>query len=296
MKRNHIASLALVLSILLAAASCASSRSSGFEDPTAASASGSKEGAGELADAKRLWAKRDNKAELEKAVTKLEGFVKIQPQNYEALVLLCRANYLLADGHTDDKEMKKKIWEKGTYWGEKALATNPAVRKKVVDEKGNIEDVVDQLGKEQIEAIYWTAVNLGKWAKLAGIGSSLKYKGRIVKMIEQVEKLDPKFFYGAVHRYWGTYFAALPGFAGGDMDKSLKQYTTGMESYPQYLGTGVLLAENYAVKKNERQLFVKTLNDVIAADPAKVAEITPENRIEQAKAKKLLAQEKELFD
>ncbi|MBL7714354.1 MAG: hypothetical protein JNL01_02735 [Bdellovibrionales bacterium] len=274
---------------------CASSRTSGFSETAGKSANVKPESAKAFQVARTHWAKRDQKAEVEKAIAELEKAVQADAGNEEALVLLCRANYLLADGHLDDKDMKKKIWEKGTFWGEKALALNPKIRAKVVDEKVALEEVLDLVEPGQVPALYWTAVNLGKWARLSGIGTTLKYKDRIKKMIEKVEALDPGFFFGAVHRYWGTFYAVAPGFAGGDMNKSAERFKKGIEVAPHYLGTRVLYAEAYALKKGDRALFTEELNAVLKAKTSVVAEIEPENKIEQTKAKKLLASADDLF-
>ena len=74
--------------------------------------------------------------------------------------------------------MKKKYWEMGTSYGEKAMATNSAFAKAMKNE-GKVEDHLDKLGKREVGAMYWTAANLGKWAKNSGIATTLKYKNRI---------------------------------------------------------------------------------------------------------------------
>jgi hypothetical protein len=51
----------------------------------------------------------------------------------------------------------------------------------------------------------------------------------------------------------------------------------------------VLWAEFYCTKTQDKDLYKKLLEEVIAADPNVDPEIVAENKIEQAKAKKLLA-------
>lgn len=294
---NRLLRLALSTALILAAFSsgCASSRTSGFSEQTNRSANVKPESMKAFQEARKFWAKRDQKDQVEKTIVELEKAVAADAGNEEALVLLCRANYLLADGHLEDKDMKKKVWEKGTFWGEKALAMNPKIRTKVVDEKVALEEVLDLVEPSQVGALYWTAVNLGKWARLSGIGTTLKYKDRIKKMIERVEVLDPAYFHGAVHRYWGTFYAVAPGFAGGDMNKSAERFKKGIEVAPNYLGTRVLYAEAYAAKKGDRALFTEELNTVLKAKPSALPDVEPENKIEQVKAKKLLAGADDLF-
>lgn len=248
-----------------------------------------------MTEAKTLWEKRDNKESLEQCLKLLEEVVAAEPNNYEALVYLSRGNYLLADGHYDDEKNKLNYWQVGLSYGEKALATNKDFYKKTVEEKVAVEEALDTLTKNEVEAIYWTAVNLGKWSKLTGVLKAMKYKAKVQKLVKKVEELNPEFFFGAVHRYWGTYYAVAPFFAGGSLEKSLEQYTKTLQIANNYLGSHVLFAENYAVKKGDKELFKKELEFVLNADVNAVPEIRAENAIEKKKAEKLLSKMNEVF-
>jgi len=293
---SKLASLAGVILVLnFALSGCATKRTAGWEKEQEVSQMNSKVEKELFKSAMVYWDKRDDKASLEKSLEIFEDLVKASPSNYQYLVYLCRGYYLLSDGHIQDMAEKKRLWEKGITWGERALTTNPAFKEKVVKVDGKIEDALDTLTKDNIEAIYWTAVNLGKWAKNSNIATVLKYKTRIKAMINRVGELDRNFFFGAFDRYWGTYYAVAPGFAGGDMAKSAESYEKSILTEKNYLGTYVLYAEVYATKKGDKKLFKEKLEYVLKADAGKVKAIAPENMIEKRKAKALLAKMKELF-
>ena len=241
------------------------------------------------------WAKRYVREDLLKFIDAYETLSKADQNSYKYLVGLCRGYYLLADGHTSEIEEKKLLWEKGLTFGERAMATNPAFKTKVVAEGGKIEAALDTLTKNEVEAIYWSAVNLGKWASASGIAAKLKFKSRIQEMINRVGTLEPTFFYGAVQRYWGAFYAIAPSFAGGDLNKAKENFDKSLEVQKDYLGTYVLYAELYATKKSDRKLFEEKLNYVLKADAHKIQEIAPENLIEQEKARNLLKKMEELF-
>ena len=152
--------LLLLTTLSLLLSSCATSRIPGWNKIFGGKSLSKTELSKEMRSAKSHWAKRDNKDRLMKA---LSSFEKIAHSNnsYEAMAYLSRGYYLLADGHLDNMEEKKKNWEIGITWGEKAMATNPEFKKRVIDNGEKIEDVLKYLTKKQIEAIYWTAVNLG---------------------------------------------------------------------------------------------------------------------------------------
>lgn len=244
-------------------------------------------------DADALWPKRDDKASLEKCLAALDR-INQSITDYKILVMLTRGHYLLADGHTYKKEDKIKIFEKAVKFGEEAMGTNHDFKKEV---KSGVEVSValNKLSSKEIESIYWTAASLGKWAKATSIAAALKYKGQIKLMIEKVNEFDSNFFYGAVPRYWGAFYSVAPSFAGGDMDKSLAEFNRSISVAPDYLGTKVLLAELYYVKKGDKKGYEKELNEVLAAKADNIMDLKPENMIEKNKAKKLLAKTNENF-
>lgn len=246
-------------------------------------------------DGKKLWGSRQNKADLENALTKFKAVAESDTNHYEAMVYLARGYYLLADAHLENMDEKKKNWETSVSWGEKAMITNPEFKKAVVDRKESVTDAVNQLTLAQINALYWSAASLGKWAKNSGIATTLKYKSQIKRMIERVGELNPDYFYGAVYRYWGVYYAVAPGFAGGSMEKSLENFQKSFNVANNYLGTHVLYAENYASKQGDRELFKKELDFVLKAKPESIPELLPEQILEQKKAKRMLADMENYF-
>jgi tetratricopeptide (TPR) repeat protein len=287
-----------ILSLLMFAqvlSGCATSRVSGWDWTYPPSTLNKAQERKLMSEGLRYWTRRHLKADLEKAIDKFEEVAKGNPKNYEALVLLCRGYYVMADGHTDSIDEKKALWNVGVTWGERAMAIDPKFRKIVIEGKKPLEAGLGALSRRYVDAIYWTAVNLGKWGKAEGIATILKYKGRVKKMIERVEKLDKRYFYGAVYRYWGVYYAVAPSFAGGSMEKSLANFQKSLRMANGYLGTHVLFAENYAVRKSDQATFKKELNFVLKANPNTLKDIMPEQIIEQRKAKKMLANMEEYF-
>jgi hypothetical protein len=244
--------------------------------------------------ANMFWNKRHIKEDLEKAIEIYIKLSKSTDDNYNHLTRLARAYYFLADAHIDEVEMKKKTWEIGTSYGEKAMAKNESFANAMNEEDAKAEDHLNKLSKNEVSAMYWTAANLGKWAKNSGIATTLKYKTLIKSLISNVQKHNPTFFYNAADRYWGAFFAIAPGFAGGSMSKSKKSFEKCIKASPTYLGTKVLYAHYYMVKEDDEKNFKKLLNEVINS---KVMDknIISENIIEKRKAKKLLSEIEEIF-
>ncbi|MFL5785025.1 MAG: TRAP transporter TatT component family protein [Bacteriovoracaceae bacterium] len=243
--------------------------------------------AGITPEAIELWKKRDDKASLEKAVQILEG----QPKDLETLTYLTRGNFLLGEMYTNKDSEKLKVFEKARKFGDEGLSLNEEY-KKLKDK--DIKKAIDALTMKEIDVLYWAAASLGKWAKVNGVMSSLKYKDQILAMIGKVEQLNPNYFYGAVDRYMGGFYAIAPGIAGGDMKKSRKRFEAAMKKAPENLGTKVFYAEVYLTEEGEEKEFERVLKEVIAA-PNGPEEIAPENIMEKRKAEELLKKKDKLF-
>lgn len=244
--------------------------------------------------AMQLWKQRYNLDSLKQSLEIFKELHAARPEDIEILTYLTRGHYLMADAHLEDADEKKKVFEQAASFGEMGMALNPEF-KASVDEDEDVVKALKYITVREVPIVYWTAASLGKWAKMTGIAAALKYKTRIKGMIEKVEALQPDYFYGAVPRYWGGFYAVAPSFAGGDINKSGKKFDESLKMAPHYLGTKVLKAELYWTKMSDKKAFIKELEEVIATKDDIVADLTPENMLEKKKAKKLLSQKNDLF-
>jgi hypothetical protein len=150
------------------------------------------------------------------------------------------------------------------------------------------QDAAAALQKDDQMAIYWTASNLGKWARSQGFTTLVKYKGYIAKLMTVCLALDETAFWAGPVRYWGAFYAVAPGFAGGDMTKSKEMFEKSKEMEPNYFATYVLYADTYAKKAQEKELFISLLQHVLDADVNVIPELVPEQTLEKKKAQAFL--------
>jgi len=299
--------LAAVLSLTLAVA-CSTGRQSTWEvkpTETAKAEGDTFESLSTQGD--EAWKKRDDKASCEAAIAAWEKAVSLKPDDAATLGKLAHGYYFLADAHLrGDKEAYLSTFEKGVSRGEAALAAaNPKFKEHVLG-GGKVEDGMQYLTGTpvEVEAAYWYAASLGKWARAKGFAVTLGNKDRIRGVMTRVLELDTEatfgkqgFFHGAVDRYFGSFYAVAPGFAGGDMEKSKQHFEKSLEKAPYYPGTRVLYADTWATKKGDRALFDKLLTEVLATPDQgpEGTDIAPEIKVEKEKAKELQAQASERF-
>jgi len=247
-----------------------------------------------LLDAEAAWALRDDKAQLQTAITKWEEYIAHDPNNQAVLGMLSRACYLLGAFHTTDKDEKLAIFDRGASFGERGMAANDAFRECVAGGKKDYK-CLNTLTVDDILPTYWVYANMGKFSVTKGFSTVVANKSKLKAIADWVQATDPNFYYGAGDRILGTYYAKAPGFAGGDMGKSEIHFDASLQICPDYLGTKVLMAQYFATKQQDRELFERLLNEVLAADPEVLPEIAPEQRLEQKNAQRLLDQADDLF-
>lgn len=241
-------------------------------------------------DADEAFARRDDRAALEKALAGYEALLTAAPASLELHVLLARGYYFLGDAHLRaDRDAQEAAYNKAMAWGERCMALDAGFKAKVAAGT-KPDEAARSLSKEYAGCIYWAAAALGKWASLKGFATRVANKDRIKNWIETVTALEPGYFYGAPDRFWGALYAIMPGFMGKDLVKSEALFTKSLAAAPHYFGTKVLMAERLATEKSDRAMYRRLLEEVIAADPEVDPQIAPENRAEQIKAKELLAQ------
>ncbi len=252
-----------------------------------------------VAEGDQLWAERLDEQKLRAALAKWEEAVTVKPDDHETYAKLARGYYFLADGHLSFDPARQAEFlaahEKGTAHAEKGMyAISPEFEKK---RKSGIKlaDAVAVLGRDAVPLMYWYATNLGKWAKAQGIAETLKHKDVIFNTITHVYELDPDYFYGAPDRYFGSYYAVAPAFAGGDLQKSKEYFDNSVKKAPDYLATYVLIADLYAPKAQDPDLYKKSLDFVLQAPVDTMPDLVPEQTIEKKKAELLLKQMDDRF-
>lgn len=209
---------------------------------------------------------------------------------------LSRSYYLLAEQLDQEEEVEEKLalYQKGLDSAERAMNCFPEFRAAIA--AGEDEEVaVKQIPLAGIAGVYWTTVNLSKWSRIKGFSYILFNKNKGWEMIQHVRALDDAWYYGAADRYLGAFYAVAPSIAGGDMTLSWEHFQASLAAAPHYLATHVLIAEYYATKMQDRELFRERLQFVLDTPLDVYADIIPLQRLEKEKARHMLANIDEYF-
>ena len=208
-------------------------------------------------EAKDFYSQRLDLQNVDKALALIEGLADQTDDTalrYDIYDLMSRA-YNCKSFHADvSREEKLALYEKGMEAAESAMDEN------------------DQLA----EAPYLYAVNLGRWGMTKGITDSLGRKDELIENLERALILKSRTnapgdeFEGyAATMTLGRIYYKLPGFAGGDIDKSIQLLEKAHQGYPQNAENVVYLAEALHIAGGpERQARARQLLDqLLVQDP-----------------------------
>ena len=241
-----------------------------------------------LTKADSMWDQRGDKEKLSETLRLYEQALTTDPTNKHILGRLIRGWYFMGDAHEGEKSAKMASWDKAISFGNVCLEQNEQYKATLLQTNDKGEAVQSISDVSDVPCIYWYASSLGKWAKLNGILQSLKHKPTFVGFMKQVEKLQPDYFYGAPYRYWGAYYSVLPSFAGRDLNMSKENFDKSISIAPEYLGTYLLLADNWARNSQNVEEFDQAVQYVMASDiNALPQDLLPENQAELKKAELL---------
>jgi hypothetical protein len=253
-----------------------------------------------VAEGDAAFAGRADRAQLELAIQKYEAAVKIKDDDWQTYEKLARACYLLADGwlffEKDEKQAEfLATYEKGYTFAERGIAAmSPEVEQRLAAGV-DLKDAAALIDRQGVGLMYWYSTNLGKWGNAQDITVVLRYKDRIFNVMSRVLELGPDYFHGAADRYFGAYYSVAPTFAGGDLDKSWTHFQESLKLAPNYLATYNLIAEFYAPKKQDGELFDQMVNFVKNAPIDAIPGLEAEAAVEKRKAE-LLAKRREAGD
>jgi len=276
-----------VAAALCAAAGCHSQKRPSPSIParpaTAASAPGAAD-AGPPAETGQLaWEKRDSDpGALDRAVSLFEAEARRGADPAQALLGAARARRLRIARAEQDPEP-----EPSTMAADAQACAADAHRSWAASfpEAAAARDSTALVGASGAEALYLEAVCSAICARMQGFTPLIERRGELVAAFFRVAELDPDLDGAGAERELGALHAALPAYAGGDLEEARRYLLAAVERAPEDARNHLVLARAVAVKAQDRSLFREHLE--IAAKSG--------DPLAAAQAQALLQREKELF-
>ncbi len=155
---------------------------------------------------------------------------------------------------------------------------------------------VAALGPQAVPELFWVATNWAKWIDLnRNDPARIADLPKTARLMERVLELNPDYYFGGPHVFFGVYYGSRSTMLGGDFVKSAQHFDqAALRSHNRWLLTEVLRAQYLLRQTGDRPAFHKQLTAVLEAENLP-PEMSLANAIARAKARRLLSQEEDLF-
>lgn len=231
-------------------------------------------------------------------ISMLNSLISMDPENVKLHSYAAQAYYGLSWGFTEDREIQRadRFYQRGLKHGLIALELLGInnIKKMHLDE---LERQLQNIGQDNIAALFWTASNWAKWIELnRDDAASLIQLPKPTAMMQRVLELEETFYYGSAHMYFGVYYGARAPMLGGDFEKARNHFNQARKINGNKLLVVDLLQAQYLSRQMfDREDFHRRLTAIIEAPEDLYPELTLLNQIAKRKAKWLLDKEEQWF-
>lgn len=229
----------------------------------------------------------------------IEAMIKSDPENEQFLIFAAQGynSYALAFCEDDSVERARVFYLRAKEYGMRVLLKNKKFKMALDSNITAFREAVNTFDKDDVSAIFWTAFSWGSYINITRTDvAGLADLSKVNALIEFVAKTDPSFYHGSAYLFLGTIEGSTPKSLGGNPDKSKEFFEKCLAlNGGKFLMTQLYYARTYAVATQNPSLFESLLKQVEDASLDILPKARLANVIAKQKARKLLAQENELF-
>jgi TRAP transporter T-component len=229
----------------------------------------------------------------------IEGLIIEDPHNPTLLVNAAQAFYGYAFGFVelDDPERADALYARGVQYGVRALRDlgfKPDLSRATPDE---LDGALGRLDKSAVAALFWTASN---WAKQIDLNRTdparIAQLGSAERLMNRVRELDPAFYYGGVHLFYGVYYGGRAPMLGGNYAKAEQAFAEARAvTGGKLLIVDVLQAEYLERQRLDVEAFNRLLSGVVDTPLGYFPEMALANQIARQRARVLLEKQEDWF-
>jgi tetratricopeptide (TPR) repeat protein len=235
------------------------------------------------------------------SLIQLDGFIEVSPGNPNLLLRAAEANsgYAFLFLVDTDKKRALKSYQKAKGYAFRALRHKNAFAEILKNgSDAEITRFMDRFNEADVPALYFFATSWLSCIELS-VGDDVNVIADLPKVeliMDKILELDDTYNYGAIHAVFGTYFSSRPQELGGQLEDAKFHFEEAFEiSESKFLAWQFLYAKSYVVQMKDRELFIQTLEDIIAAPENLLPEKTFVNEAVKQNAKELLNKVDYLF-
>jgi hypothetical protein len=234
------------------------------------------------------------------SLVQMDGFLEADPENEDLLLRAAEANggYAFLFLMDTDKPRARKLYQKSKEYALRVLLKNSDFQEAFDKSEDEFTKSLKTFDKDDVRALFLAANNWLSWIGLSHADNTkaLTDLPKVEAIMNRIVELDDTFNYGCVHAMLGSYLASRPVMLGGNPKEADWHFKQAFEiTDSKYLMWKFLYAKFYAVQIQDRELFVKTLQEVISSPENLLPEKNFVNEAARMKSKTLLAEADEFF-
>jgi len=229
----------------------------------------------------------------------LEGFLKSDPENKQILTSLSMgfSGYSMLFVEEDEPDRASELYLRARDYGMRALGDKGRTLKNLGTNGENLSDVLKAIGKEDLEALFWSTISWGGWINLnLDKPAALAQLSPSQACLKRIMEIDADYLHGLPYMLMGITLAARPPMFGGDIQQARSYLEKTLElSQRKFFLAQYYLAKYYTVRAQDKELFFNLIEEIIGGNPDELRDVCLINTMTQHKAKKLKNMADELF-
>jgi len=229
----------------------------------------------------------------------LEGLLKNDPENKQILTTLSMGfgGYSMLFVEGDDPERASRLYLRARDYGIGALGEKGVGLKNAMDRKEDLQSLLQRLGKEALEPLFWITVSWNAWINLnLDKPAALAQLSVSQALLERVMEIDATYFQGLPHILMGVSLSARPPMLGGNVKQAKEHFDKALQlSHGKFFLAQYYFARYYAVRVQDKALFLGLTGEVEKMNPRELRDVCLINSVMQHKAKRLREMVDEFF-
>lgn len=225
------------------------------------------------------------------SLIQLDGFI-VAAQDDKLLLRGAESYFGYANAFIEDVDKNRAgvLYLKARGYALTVLKANKRFADALEGPEPEFKDMLKTLGKSDVPALFWAS---NSWLAWIGVSpddpQALMDIPKVIDMLDRVVELDETFYFGSAHAALGAYYASLPRMMGDKTAQAKQHFDKAFElSGGRFLFMEFLYAKFYAYQTQDRDLFVKTLEKILATPSDKYPDTAFANEVAKRKARVLL--------
>lgn len=223
----------------------------------------------------------------------IEGMLRSDPANAELLLFAAQGYVAYALGFVEDTNPAeaRELYGRARDYANAWLIEETGTDLLAIDNLDEFENAVASLPEDALPGIFWLGNAWGSEI-LQGLDniSLVSNLPRAEALMRRVLEIDPGYYFGIAHLFFGGYYGARPAMLGGNLDKAVEHIESQIELTDGNVLLGPLFMVKYVhLRRLDEQASRETLHTILDFDVDSAPEDTRLlNRVAQAKAQRLL--------